>query len=437
MILYLIQVAFVFSVLYLLYVLFLSKLTFHKLNRLVLVLIPIISLTIPFLSQLFPSYSSKLIEIPIFERANFEIIKQQFQSEEAPLLASSFSYTTLLFSMYWILFSLFIIRMFIQTKRLFALRNASIIEQKSGYQLITANIRDVFSYFNWVFVPMHKFEQYNPEIIEHEKQHVQLKHSWDVMLAELYIAFFWFNPLAYSYRKSLKSIHEFQADNGVLQSGTKTSSYMLLLKESLEVEKPNRLYNYFNQSLLKKRVMMMTKPKSKRLSKLGYIILLPICGLLFSAFASPLLEGNEFLEIIPSAKITTEPPSLFPVQNGDEDDITAFFGVSRKHFKGKETAHGGIDIKGKTGMAILSTADGVVNKASLEGNWGNLIIISHSDGFETWYAHLNGFKIKENQKVKKGDIIGYLGNSGLSTGPHLHYEVKQNGSRLNPLDYLK
>lgn len=332
---------------------------------------------------------------------------------------------------------IYVFRILIQTRRLFVLRSTSIIEQKKGYQLITGDVADVFSYFNWVFVPKHKFEEYSPEIIDHEKQHIQLKHSWDVMLAELYLAFFWFNPLAYLYRKSLKSIHEYQADYGVLQGGSKTSTYMMLLMESLEIQKPNSLYNYFNQSLLKKRVLMMTKPKSKSLTKLVYLLLLPVCGILFSAFTTPLVEGNEFLEMVTTAKVENKTPSLFPVQNGNEDDVSAFFGAVGRHPINKGTIHGGIDIKGKSGTPILATADGIVNKASLEGKWGNLIIISHSDGFETWYAHLQGFHIEEEQAVKKGDVIGYLGNTGKSTGPHLHYEVKQNGTRLNPMDYLK
>lgn len=437
MILYLIQVAFVFSVLYLLFILFLKKLSFHKLNRLVLLIIPLVSLAIPLIGHFFPSVSSKIIEIPLFESATFETINQQFQVIEQPIKSSSFSYSGLLLSVYCLGFFIFLLRILIQTRGLFHLRSTSIIERKNGYQLIKADVADVFSYFNWVFIPKHKFEEYSPEIIEHEKQHIQLKHSWDVMLAELYLAFFWFNPLAYLFRKSLKSVHEYQADFGVLQSGSKTSSYMMLLMESLEIKKPNSLYNYFNQSLLKKRVLMMTKPKSKSLAKLSYLLLLAVCGILFSAFTSPLIEGNEFIEMVATSKVENKTPSLFPVQNGNEDDITAFFGAVGRHPKNKGSIHGGIDIRGKSGTAILASADGVIHKAALEGKWGNLIIISHSDGFETWYAHLQGFNIEENQTVKKGEVIGYLGNTGKSTSPHLHYEVKQNGNRLNPMDYLK
>lgn len=389
------------------------------------------------MNQLFPSLSISAIEVPLLEEVNFESFVLPLQDMDQVQVNTAFSYSLLLVYLYFVLVAINFLRIFLQTRRLFLLRRESLIQSKSGYQLIYADVNEVFSFFNWVFVPRHKLDQNNPEIIEHERQHIQLKHSWDVVFAELFIAFFWFNPLSYVYRKSLKSVHEFQADKGVLAQGTKTSSYMLLLMQSLEIQEPKNLYNYFNQSLLKKRVNMMTKAKSKSLSKLSYLLLFLAGGLLISAFASPLIEGNENLESINPLSNSKNSPSLFPVQNGDKEDISAHFGATGRDPRNKAQIHGGIDIKGKSGTAILATADGTVHTASKKGNWGNLIIISHADGYETWYAHLQGFNTVQNQSVKQGDIIGYLGNTGKSSSPHLHYEVKQNGNRLNPMDYLK
>lgn len=70
-------------------------------------------------------------------------------------------------------------------------------------------------------------------------------------------------------------------------------------------------------------------------------------------------------------------------------------------------------------------------------NWGNLIVISHADGYETWYAHLQGFNVEASQTVKKGQVIGYVGNTGMSTGPHLHYEVLKDDEHVDPADYFK
>ncbi|MDC1162224.1 M23/M56 family metallopeptidase [Tenacibaculum sp.] len=410
--------------------LFLNRLTFHGINRIILLFLPVFSVIIPFLNSLFPTLSSK-IEIPLFEKGTYETINQQLQVIEQPLVVSSFNYSTLLLTTYWLIFIIYFIRIVIQINRLFVLKSTSVIQQKKNYQLVVADVPDIFSYFNWIFIPKEKIELYNSEILEHEKVHIKLKHSWDVMFTEIYIAFFWFNPLVYFYRKSLKSVHEYQADNGVLQEGIKTSKYMELLLQNIEVQKPNTLYNYFNQSILKKRVMMMTKPKSNRFFKFTYWLFLPVCFLLASAFTSPIIDDIEYLNI------ANDTPSLFPVQNGTKDNISSFYGKVRKHSKKKQVIHSGIDIRGKIGTPIFATANGIISKASLEGNWGNLIIITHNNGFETWYAHLKGFNINKQQTVKKGDIIGYLGNTGRSTGPHLHYEIKQNGKHLNPINYLE
>jgi murein DD-endopeptidase MepM/ murein hydrolase activator NlpD len=75
--------------------------------------------------------------------------------------------------------------------------------------------------------------------------------------------------------------------------------------------------------------------------------------------------------------------------------------------------------------------------ASEKGDWGNLIVITHRDGFQTWYAHLAQFSVKEGQEVRQGVVIGHVGTTGRSTGPHLHFEIKQDGQRLDPIDFLK
>jgi len=437
--LFLIQVTVIFSVLYLLYILLLEKLTFHKLNRFVLLLLLPISISIPLSKHMVPSIASKIIEIPLLEHMNIEVITDKFQRIEEPFVASSFNYSYVFIAIYVLVFLLFCIRIISTARQLYALKNKSSIKQKDDdYQLISAHVPEIFSYFNWIFIPHDTFEDYNSQIIAHEKVHIKLKHSWDVIATEIYIAFFWFNPLLYFYRKSLKSVHEFQADHGVLENGVKTSQYLQLLLQSLEIPKPNTFYNYFNQPILEKRVQMLTKPTSNRFSKLKYMLFLPVCIFLISAFTSPIMEDHEYLKILEVPVLKSEPPSIFPVQNATEKSITFHFGVTAKHpiTKTKRT-HNGVDIRAKIGTPVVATADGIIAKASFEGNWGNLIVMTHNDGYETWYAHLKGFNSVQNQEVKKGDIIGYVGNTGLSTGPHLHYEVKLNGKHVNPLNYLK
>jgi murein DD-endopeptidase MepM/ murein hydrolase activator NlpD len=95
-----------------------------------------------------------------------------------------------------------------------------------------------------------------------------------------------------------------------------------------------------------------------------------------------------------------------------------------------------MDFSAKTGTPIYATGDGVVRKAdaSLSG-YGNHIEISHGYGYLTLYAHLSKYKVRAGQKVKRGDIIGYVGSTGRSEAPHLHYEVHKNGEVVNPLNF--
>ncbi|MFO8144649.1 MAG: M23 family metallopeptidase [Candidatus Syntrophosphaera sp.] len=98
--------------------------------------------------------------------------------------------------------------------------------------------------------------------------------------------------------------------------------------------------------------------------------------------------------------------------------------------------HKGLDIANKTGTPVYATADGVVSKARRENGFGKVITIEHTDGYQSLYGHLDSFEVRPGQVVCKGQIIGAIGNTGVSTGPHLHYGVSRNETALNPTLYL-
>jgi murein DD-endopeptidase MepM/ murein hydrolase activator NlpD len=126
-------------------------------------------------------------------------------------------------------------------------------------------------------------------------------------------------------------------------------------------------------------------------------------------------------------------PSLWPV----EGRITGHFGERLDPFSGEGAFHAGLDIASRYGDDVRATADGVVEEAGLRAGYGRLIIIDHGFGVTTWYGHLSGFKIEAGMRVKAGDVIGYEGDSGRSTGPHLHYEVRIYNTPVNPWRYLR
>ena len=117
--------------------------------------------------------------------------------------------------------------------------------------------------------------------------------------------------------------------------------------------------------------------------------------------------------------------------------MTGTFGGRSDPFTGEPGYHQGIDISTEKGQPVYATADGTVEAASYTGDYGNLIVLRHGFGLATRYGHLSSFNAKPGQSVKRGDVIGYVGESGRSTGPHLHYEVRINNTPVNPYKYLR
>ena len=126
-------------------------------------------------------------------------------------------------------------------------------------------------------------------------------------------------------------------------------------------------------------------------------------------------------------------PNLWPVQG----QVTASFGERIDPFNGEGAFHSGVDIGASYGTPIMAPADGVVTLTDTLGGYGKAIIIDHGNGISTRYGHLSGFAVTAGQHVHRGDVIGYVGESGRSTGPHLHYEVRINDIPVNPYKYLR
>ncbi|MEM6433580.1 MAG: M23 family metallopeptidase [Cyanobacteria bacterium P01_D01_bin.115] len=119
-------------------------------------------------------------------------------------------------------------------------------------------------------------------------------------------------------------------------------------------------------------------------------------------------------------------------------EVSSEFGLRRNPFGGRRyEMHSGIDFRGAIGTPIYATAQGLVMKAERSGGYGNHIVIDHGYGYKTLYAHLSKLDVKVGDRVNRGDLIGALGNTGRSSGPHLHYEVHHNGQPVNPRYYLQ
>jgi len=126
-------------------------------------------------------------------------------------------------------------------------------------------------------------------------------------------------------------------------------------------------------------------------------------------------------------------PNLWPV----EGQVTGSFGERIDPFNGEGAFHSGVDIGSNYGQQIIAPADGVVTFADFLGGYGKAMMLDHGHGISTRYGHLSGFAATPGQRVHRGDVIGYVGASGRSTGPHLHYEVRINDTPVNPYKYLR
>jgi murein DD-endopeptidase MepM/ murein hydrolase activator NlpD len=135
-------------------------------------------------------------------------------------------------------------------------------------------------------------------------------------------------------------------------------------------------------------------------------------------------------------KLLAAIPAIQPVKNEDLTRMASGFGTRNDPFTKIRKMHYGMDFTAKTGTPIYATGDGVVERAdnTLSG-FGNLIIVKHGFGYTTYYAHLSKYKARVGQKVKRGDIIGYVGSTGRSEAPHLHYEVHKDGIPINPINF--
>ncbi|PKP64875.1 MAG: M23 family peptidase [Alphaproteobacteria bacterium HGW-Alphaproteobacteria-7] len=142
-------------------------------------------------------------------------------------------------------------------------------------------------------------------------------------------------------------------------------------------------------------------------------------------------DATAFSSPIPQRAISV--PSRMPLEGAQ---LTSNYGMRTHPVLGGRRNHTGIDLAAPTGTPIYATADGVIGRADWYSSYGLYISINHGASMETRYAHLSRLAVAAGDNVKKGDLIGYVGSTGRSTGPHLHYEVRVDGLAVNPIPYM-
>lgn len=150
-----------------------------------------------------------------------------------------------------------------------------------------------------------------------------------------------------------------------------------------------------------------------------------------------LRQGQIFSELQRNAiikkNVWSSRPAILPVKSGR---ATSGFGVRRHPIYKTLRRHNGIDIANKIGTPVIVTGDGVVKSVGSDMHYGIYVKVNHGFGYETLYAHLDSTNMTQGKRVKRGQIIGRMGNTGISTGSHVHYEVRKNGKPVNPISYI-
>ncbi len=151
------------------------------------------------------------------------------------------------------------------------------------------------------------------------------------------------------------------------------------------------------------------------------------------------IQSKSFDEVVALCKDHDEMlkciPAIQPVSNKNLKHTASGFGVRIDPIYQTPKFHGGMDFSANTGTPVYVTGDGTVTSADWETGYGNIIEVDHGFGYRTRYAHLSAMDVRRGQRVQRGEVIGKVGSSGKSTGPHLHYEVLVNGHKVNPVNY--
>ena len=153
------------------------------------------------------------------------------------------------------------------------------------------------------------------------------------------------------------------------------------------------------------------------------------------------IQSKSFDEVVKltknKEKLLASIPAIMPIYNKDLlHSITSDFGWRTHPIYKTQQFHPGMDFASEQGTPIYSTGDGLIERAdNMAQGYGNHVVINHGFGYQTLYGHMSKIAVHANQKINRGQLIGYVGSTGLSTGPHLHYEVIKNGEKVNPINY--
>ena len=298
---YILKSAICLALFYLFYRLLLSKETFHRFNRLALLGLLVLSCIVP------------LIEVGT---GATNVVNRQFISWEEMLMMAEMSSMTeevvtpawswreVLLLLYLVGIAFFLVRNLWSLGRMLSLINSCKKQRLNNEIWLFTHQKDIapFSWMKYIVLSEKDYAESGETILTHERAHIANLHSWDLILADLCVFFQWFNPAAWLLKQELQNIHEYEADEWVINHGIDAKKYQLLLIKKAVGTRLDSMANNLNHSNLKKRITMMIKKKSNPWACMKYLYILPLATIAVAAFARPEIS-NEFDEIS-SAKVS-------------------------------------------------------------------------------------------------------------------------------------
>ena len=280
---YVIETVISSAIFYLLFLLILKKNTNHQFNRFYLLTASVLSAVLPFINFQTDTIRSGLQEFSIISYSNFftENIVANDLSTNANALktnTSSLQLIDIIIGVYILFAFIILLRFLIGLVRLFYLYKNNPVQKKANYTIVYFEKNySPFSFLKCIFIN-HRYnnEEYFDTIIEHEKVHVFKKHSFDIIVLELISVIQWYNPFIWLIKKSIKEIHEFQADEKVIAQGFDSNSYFSFLLNKIVGIQAMDFANCFNKSLIKKRIIMMEKSKSRKTRIYKSLLVIPL-----------------------------------------------------------------------------------------------------------------------------------------------------------------
>jgi beta-lactamase regulating signal transducer with metallopeptidase domain len=318
-------------------------------------------------------------------------------------------------------------------------RHSELIQSGKLKVFLHPFIRNTFSVFHLVFCnPSSIREGRFQVVLDHENSHAEQMHTLDRILFELAGVLLWMNPFYWICRKNLILQHEYLADQGVIVRTGDVVRYLQALKPSVTAGFRLIPGSAYNINAIKKRILMLTKSPSSPMSLSRYVLVIPVIAALLIALSCSVDEVKN-QEPIAATTVSVDQdryiPSILPVRAELIFRISGFGNRIHPIYKTIKH-HDGFDFAAETGSEISATADGIVQEVQFSARgFGNMVTLQHGK-YKTRYAHMEDIVVKNGQKVAKGEVIGTVGNTGLSTLPHVHYEVYFQGKVVDPSAYF-